>query len=159
VSVWYQRIVANPDDISLIDHACEYFEREYQAGVKEIDVASLRGERVEQVHKQLPGLYGYRHAQLQELEAILSYLEIRQTAIRGQRRRHYIEHYNRALNPTTAEKYVEADDEVLALRLLSNQVALIRNYYLGLTKRHEFLEFRLGDITKLIVAGVNDALM
>jgi dTDP-4-amino-4,6-dideoxygalactose transaminase len=159
VTVWYQRIVANPDDTSLIDSACEYFEREYQAGVKEIDLANLRGERVEQVHKQLPGLYGYRYAQLQEIEAILGYLQIRETAIRGQRRRHYIEHYNRALNPTTAEKYVEADDAVLAMHLLINQVALVRNYYVGLTKRHEFLEFRLGDVTRLIVAGVNDALM
>jgi hypothetical protein len=52
---------------------------------------------------------------------------------------------------------VEADDEVLALAMIRNRLALIRNKFLAVTKQHEYLHFQLSNLTKLIVAGVNDA--
>jgi hypothetical protein len=159
MSRWYGKVVHDPTDLTPVAAACDYFDDEYGQAVHEVSDSQLRGQRVEDIEKQLPGIVGFRYAQLQELEAILGYVQIRETAVRGLRRRHYLEHYNRALTPTTAEKYVDADDEVLALAMLRNRVALSRNRFLGLSKHHEYLHFQLTNITKLLAAGVNDALM
>ena len=156
---WYDKITSDPDDFSLIPAACEFFEKECKVAVREIDMAEWRGRRVEEMQKQFPGIVGHRYQQLQEIEAIMEYLEIRQTGIRGARRRHYLEHYNRQLTPTTAEKYVEADELVLEMALLCNQVARVRNQFVALSKQHEYLHFQLGHLSKLIAAGVNDALL
>jgi hypothetical protein len=158
VTSWYGRIVST-DDLSLVLDACDFFETEYDEAVKEVDMRLLRGLRVEEIEKRLPGIVGYRNHQFQEIEAILGYLVIRQTAIKGARRRHYLEHYQRTLNPNTVEKYVEADNEVLAMATLYNQALFIRNKFIALSKQHEFLHYQLTNITKLIVAGVNDALL
>jgi hypothetical protein len=156
---WYDKVVRDPLDLSPVYTACDYFEAEYLSAVQEVDIKQLRGTRVSEIEKRLPGIVGFRYAQLQELEAILGYVQIREIAIKGGRRRHYLEHYNRALTPTTAEKYVEADVEVLAMALLRNRVALTRNRFLGLTKEYECLHFQLTNITKLLAAGVDDAIM
>lgn len=156
---WYARIVADPGDFSpVIADAYEYFDREYLAAVQEIDLQRLRGQRVEEIAKQLPGIVGYRCNQMFELAAICDYLEIRETAVRGARRRHYIEHYNRALTPTTVEKYVDADEEVLMVATLINLVKFMQHKFEALSKQHEYLHFQLSNISKLIAAGVNDAI-
>ena len=154
---WYAKVINDPTFDSVLD-ACDYFDAEYENAAREIDINLLRGQRVEEVAKRLPGLVGYRCRQMQELDAILDYVEIKQLAVKGARRRHYLEHYNRALTPSTAEKYVECDEEVLALAMLYNQVKLVRNKFQALSKEHEYLHFEIGNITKLLAAGVNDAL-
>lgn len=155
---WHGRIVAD-GDLALVLDACKFFEAEYYAAVAEVDIERLRGNRLEDVEKRLPGIIGYRYHQLQEIDAILGYLEIRQTAVKGARRRHYMEHYNRNLTPTTVEKYVEADEDVVAMAILCNHVSLARNRFVALSKQHEYLHFQLGNITRLLVAGVNDAVL
>lgn len=160
MSTWYSKIVRKSDDLeTIVLDACDYFDAQCQEATKEVDMKLLHGIRVAEFAKRLPGIIGHRFHQLQELEAILGYLEIREIAITGARRRHYIEHYNRALTPTTAEKYAEADDAVLAIATLRNQIALTRNNFLALTKQHEYLHFQLGNITKLLAAGVDDAIL
>jgi hypothetical protein len=159
VSSWYAKVIRDVDDLSPALDACDFFDQEYDAAKREVDIAQLRGKRVEEVEKELPGIVGRRYYQLQEIEAILGYLAIRQTAIKGMRRRHYLEHYNRALTPTTAEKYVEADEEVLVIATLINQVAFVRNKFVALSKEHEYLHFQLTNITKLLAAGINDAIL
>jgi len=159
MSLWYSRVIRDPDDLAPIAAACDYFEEQYRDANQEVDIKQLRGIRVEEIEKRLPGIVGFRYGQLQELEAILGYIQIRETGLKGTRRRHYLEHYNRALTPTTAEKYVEADDEVLALAMVRNRVALTRNRFLGLSKQHEYLHYQLTNITKLLAAGVNDAVL
>jgi hypothetical protein len=62
------------------------------------------------------------------------------------------------LAPPTAEKYVEADDDVLAIATLINQLEFVRNKFEALSKQHEYLHFQLTNITKLLAAGVNDTI-
>jgi hypothetical protein len=158
VSSWYAKVIRDATDLSPVLDACDFFDKEYTAAMLEVDITQLRGKRVEEIEKELPGIVGRRYYQLQEIEAILGYLNIRQRAIKGLRRRHYLEHYNRALAPPTAEKYVEADDDVLAIATLINQLEFVRNKFEALSKQHEYLHFQLTNITKLLAAGVNDTI-
>ena len=71
--------------------------------------------------------------------------------------RKYLENYNKVLSSRDAEKYADGEDEIVAIGELINQVALIRNQYLGITKGFEIKHFQLSNIIKLRVAGMEDS--
>ncbi len=99
----------------------------------------------------------YYYGIQQEIDAIHQWLEIHYTRVLQKARKGFLEHYNKSLTDRMAEKYAEADDEVLVIRLLINEVALRNRLYQGITKGLEILSFRMGDITKLRAAGIEDA--
>jgi hypothetical protein len=79
--------------------------------------------------------------------------------LRKIRRKHfqkYLEAYNRALTSRDAEKYVDGEDEVVDYEVLINEVALLRNNFLGIMKGLEVKQWRIGDIVKLRTAGMED---
>lgn len=156
---WYRRIIQAKISDDVILDACDHFEREHAEAVAEVDLAAMRGIRVSEWQKRIPGIIGYRYGQLEEINDIVGYLDIRDTEVRGLRRRHYLEHYERTLTATTVEKYVEADAEVIALRLLRSHVLNIRNKFTALFKQLESLHYQLISLAKSLAAGVEDAVM
>jgi hypothetical protein len=151
---WYGRVINDPSDLTPLVDAIAYFETQLIEARNEL---KLDGQRVEAVQKRLPGMAEYRFNQLQELEAILNFLNIRLAKVKGQTFRKYMENYNRSLSSRDAEKYSDSDDDVVSLAMIINQVALLRNKFLGVTKGIEYLHFQLGNITKLRTAGIEDA--
>ena len=55
-----------------------------------------------------------------------------------------------------AEKYAEGEDEVIDMEVLINEVALLRNKWLGIMKGLESKNFMLGHVTRLRTAGMED---
>jgi hypothetical protein len=153
------RVVKDQNDLAPVLEACEFFEAECALGVAEVDLTTLRGMRVVELQKRLPGIAGYRQGQLLELNDIIGYLELRLTALMGVKRRHFLEHYERTLTATTVERYVEADAQVVELALLRNHVVHVRNMFSALMKQLDNLNFRLSDLTQLLIAGFNDAVI
>ena len=105
----------------------------------------------------MPGITEHRFNQLQEIEAVLNYLNLQ---LRKTRRKHfqkYLEAYQRALTSRDAEKYIDGEDEVVAMSQLINEFALVRNKYLGLLKAIDAKQFQINNIVKLRVAGLDDA--
>ncbi|MCX7180706.1 MAG: hypothetical protein NTX56_18735, partial [Proteobacteria bacterium] len=79
--------------------------------------------------------------------------------LRKIRRKHfqkYLEAYARALTSRDAEKYVDGEDEVVDYESLINEVALIRNKWMGILKGLESKNFMLGHIVRLRAAGMED---
>ena len=75
------------------------------------------------------------------------------------RRRHfqkYLESYARQLTSRDAEKYVDGEDEVIDFETIINEVALLRNRWLGIMKSLESKNFMLGHLIRLKVAGMED---
>jgi hypothetical protein len=68
----------------------------------------------------------------------------------------YLENYNRALSSRDAERYVDGEQEVIDLETLVNEVALLRNRYLGIMKGLESKNFMLGHMVRLKTAGMED---
>jgi hypothetical protein len=153
MSGWYDRITADPDDLTPLVDCFAYYEKQLLEAREELDVVG----RIEVMAKKLPGLAEYRFNQLQELEAILKYLNIRLDKVRGQRFRFYMEKYDRELKSSDAEKFAAGDDAVIDLALMINHVALLRNKFLGVSKGIEYLHFQIGNVVKLRVAGIEDA--
>ena len=77
--------------------------------------------------------------------------------IRKRNYKKFLEGYARALTSRDAEKYADAEDEVVDYETLVNEVAFLRNRYLGLLKGIDSKQWQLGHITKLRTAGLEDA--
>lgn len=147
--MWYNRVVGN---LGEIPDFIEYYEKELQSARYE---CSIKG-KLEQNVANLPGITEYRFNQLQEIEAVLNYLNIQLRKIRQKHYKKYLESYARALTSRDAEKYAEAEDEVIDFETIINEVALLRNKWLGLMKGIESKNFMLGHVSRLRTAGMED---
>ena len=102
-------------------------------------------------------LFRSKHfSNLQEVEAVLNYLNIQLRKIRRKHFQKYLESYNRALTSRDAEKYVDGESEVIDFEVLINEVSLIRNRYLSIMKALESKNFMLGHVVRLRTAGMED---
>jgi hypothetical protein len=135
----------------LVD-AVAWFEQELVKAKLEV---KLRGS-VEKASAMLPGVTEERFSQLQEVEAILRYLEIRMTKVKGTAFKKYLEGYNRTLTSRDAEKYADADDSVIEVAMLINQVALLRNSYQSIMKGLDVKHWQINNLVKLKTAGLED---
>ena len=104
----------------------------------------------------MPAQTEIRFSQLQEIEAVLNFLNIQLRKIRFKHFKKYLEGYARALSTRDAEKYVDGEDEVIDFETLINEVALLRNRYLSVMKGLEAKQWQLGHITRLRTAGMED---
>lgn len=147
---WYSKITR---DLTQIPSFISFYESEITNARKDIKISG----NIETNLKELPGIIEYRFSQLQEIEAVLNYLNIQLSKIRRKHFQKYLESYNRALSSREAEKYTDGEDEVIDFETIINDVALIRNKWLGIIKALESKNFNLGHISKLRVAGIEDA--
>jgi hypothetical protein len=150
--MWYHKVV---NDLSTIPDFIDYYEAELLQAKKE---CGIHGQ-IEKNLSMLPGITEQRFNQLQEVEAVLNYLNIQSRKIYKKHFQTYLEHYQRALSSRDVEKYVAGEQEVIDMDILINEVALIRNKYLGILKGLESKNYQLGHITRLRVAGISDAMI
>ena len=149
MSNWYTRITVN---LAVIPDFIQHFETELDNAKKEVKIYG----NVEKNIAALPGVTEHRFNQLQEVEAILNYLNIQLRQIRRKHFQKYLEAYNRALTSRDAEKYVDGEDEVIDYETLINEVALLRNRWLGIMKGLEAKQWQMGHIVRLRTAGMED---
>jgi hypothetical protein len=147
--MWYNRIVA---DLGEIPDFIAHYERELDQARNEVRLGGV----VERNIKELPGITEHRFNQLQEIEAVLNYLNIQLRKIRRKHFQKYLEGYARALTSRDAEKYVDGEDEVIDFETIINEVALLRNKYLGILKGLDSKQWMSGHIVKLRTAGMED---
>lgn len=151
---WYSKIRNAPEgDYSALIDALDWFESEYQKGRQEIQ---LQG-RLEDCAKRLPGLVEYYYRHLQELDAILQWFEINIHKVYIKHKTRYLEHYQRALSEKAAGERAEAEQEYIDLKLLYNEVGLMRNQFFGIHKALDASNFQLSNIVRLRQAGIEDA--
>jgi hypothetical protein len=147
--MWYSKVVA---DLGNIPDFIAYFETELEDAKRDVRIGGL----VEKNITALPGVTEHRFNQLQEIEAILNHLNIQLRKIRRKHFQKYLEGYARALTSRDAEKYVDGEDEVIDFETIINEVALLRNRWLGIMKAMESKNFMLGHIVRLRAAGMED---
>jgi hypothetical protein len=111
---------------------------------------------VEKLIAGIPGVTEHRFNQLQEIEAVLNYLNIQLRKIRRKHFQKYLEAYNRVLTSRDAEKYVDGEQEVVDFETIINEVALLRNRWLGIMKGLEAKQWQMGHIVRLRTAGMED---
>lgn len=148
--MWYNKI---SKDISHIPDAVLYYEDELQAAKADVRITG----NIEKAAANMPGVVEQRFNQLQEIEAILEYLNIELRRLRSQHFRKYLENYQRALTSRDVEKYVDGESDVVDFEKIINEFALLRNKWLGITKALDQKQWQITNIVKLRVAGMEDA--
>ena len=146
---WYTRVSS---DLNIIPDFILHYESELIEAKKDVKIYG----NVEKNISSLPGITEHRFNQLQEIEAVLEFLNIQLRKIRQKHYKKYLEGYNRALSSRDAEKYSEAEDEVIDMETIINEVALLRNKWLGVMKGIESKNFMLGHVVRLRTAGMED---
>ena len=147
---WYSEISR---DVSKIPDAVAHFENELiQARIE----VKLKGN-VERAAAEMPGIVEHRFNQLQEIEAILNYLNIELRRLRSSFFKQYLESYQRALSSRDVEKYVDGEADVVDYEKIINEFALMRNKWLGVLKALDQKQWQITNVVKLRVAGMEDA--
>jgi hypothetical protein len=147
---WYSKV---SQDISNIPEAITYYEYELTEARREVKIVG----NIEKAAAAMPGIVEHRYNQLQEIEAILEYLNIEQRRLRSQYFKKYLENYARALSSRDVEKYVDGEADVVDFEKIINEFALLRNKWLGIIKALDIKQWQLSNVIKLRVAGMEDA--
>jgi hypothetical protein len=148
--MWFNKV---KNDLSQIPDMVDYYNREIDAAQSECKISGS----LERNSQDLPGQVSWRFSQLQELEAVLKHLNNQVDKLRSDLYRRYLERYNRELTDRAIEKYIDGETDVQTMMCLVNEVALLRNKYLGVIKALEIKGFQLNNIIRLRVVGMNDA--
>jgi len=146
---WYDKV---SKDISNIPDAAAYYEAELLTAKYDTRISGL----LEKAAANMPGIVENRFNQLQEIEAILEYLNIELRRLRSQHFRKYLETYQRALSSRDCEKFVEGESDVIDFEKIINDFALLRNKWLGIIKALDNKSFSISNIIKLRTAGLDD---
>jgi len=147
--MWYSKVIAN---LGAIPDFIAHYETELESAKAECRIGGL----IEKNITALPGITEHRFNQLQEIEAVLNYLNIQLRKIRRRHFQKYLEGYQRALTSRDAEKYVDGEDEVIDFETIINEVALLRNRYLGIMKGLDTKSWQMGHVVRLRTAGMED---
>ena len=147
---WYSEVSR---DVSKIPDAVAYYETQLAEAKKEV---KLHGN-VERAAAEMPGVVEHRFNQLQEIEAILNYLNIELRRLRSSYFKKYLENYQRALSSRDVEKYVDGEADVVDYEKIINEFALMRNKWLGVLKALDQKQWQITNVVKLRVAGMEDA--
>lgn len=147
---WYNKVRDDWEN-NIVD-AIVHFDNEVEQARKE---TSLSGN-LERNSREIPGNVAWRFSQLQEVEAILEFLNIELRKIHSANYRKYLEHYNRALSSRDADKFAAGEQDYIDMEHIVNEFALVRNKYLALMKGLDNKSFQINNITKLRTAGMED---
>ena len=147
---WYTKVTQN---LALLPDFVSYYESELDSAKFETNIKG----NIEKNLASLPGITESRFNQLQEIEAVLNYLNIELKKIKSKYFKKYLENYQRALSSRDVDRYVDGEQEVIDMEMLSNEISLLRNRYLGIMKGLEAKQWQLGHITRLRTAGMEDA--
>ena len=147
---WYDKV---SKDISTIPDAVKYFESELLEAKRETNIKG----RIELASATMPAIVETRFNQLQEIEAILEYLNIELRRLRAGHFRKYVENYQRQLSSRDAEKFVDGEADVVDFEKIISEFALLRNKWLGIIKGLDIKQWQLSNIVKLRTAGLDDA--
>lgn len=146
---WYTRIST---DLSAIPDFISHHDSQLYAAKSDVKISG----NIERNIAALPGITERLFNQLQEVEAVLEFLNLQLRKLRRKHFQKYLEAYNRALTSRDAERYTDGEEEVVDFETLINSVAFLRNQYLGVIKGLESKNFMLGHIVRLRAAGMED---
>ena len=150
---WYKEI---KEDATKVNDALEYYNNEYLEAKKEL---KDNGKHLQQVQLELPSLFEIRYSQLQELEAIIEFFDIKVKGLRSNLYQKLLNNSQRALSSNDVKQYIDGDKNIMDLQLIINDRALVRNKFISITKALDVKNWQLSNVTKSLCAGLNDVIL
>lgn len=150
---WYKII---KEDATKVNEALEYYNNEYLEARGELND---KGKHLQQVQLELPSLFEIRYAQLQELEAIMEFFDIKVKGLRSNLYQKLMNNSQRALTSNDVKQYIDGDKNIMDIQLIINDIALVRNKFISITKALDIKNWQLSNVTKALCAGLNDIIL
>ena len=141
------------EDVSILPEFIKHFEKEATHAKEQL---SMKG-KLEGIAKIIPTIMDQRFTQLQILNAAIEHFERQHDKIKSKLYRKYLENYQRSLSSRDVEKYVNGEQEVVDMAMIINEIALMRNIFISITKGIDAMSFQVHNITKLRTVGLEDA--
>lgn len=148
MSDYLKLVKENANNIPIV---IEHFEQEYENAKNEIKIKGNLNRCI----SELPSLYEMRYSQLQELESILEFFDIKLKGIRSSIYQKCMNTSQRVLNSNDIKQYIDGDKNIVELQLIINDIALIRNKFISLSKGFEAKNWQLSNLVKLQCAGLD----
>ena len=133
----------------------EFYDNELKDAKNDVKIQG----KVENNIRDLPRITEVRYNQLQEIEAVLNYLNIQLRKLRSKYFKKYTVNYKLAMSSRDAEKWVDGEDEIVDFETVINQVALLRNKWIGVIKGLDNKQWHLGHVVRLRTAGMEDMII
>jgi hypothetical protein len=146
---WYAKV---SKDLAHLPDCLDFYYNELGQARQEVKIHG----NVEKASASLPGVVEHRFNQLQEIEAVLEYLNIELRRIKSKTFRKYLENYQRSLSSRDCEKFAEGEADVVDMEKVINEFAMLRNQWLGIIKGLDIKQWQLSNIIKLRAAGLED---
>lgn len=146
----YHRLI---NDWNFLPDFLKFFEDEAIEGKKEL---IMKG-KIETISKDIPYTMDKRFTQLQILNAAIEYFEKQLDIVRAKLYKKYLENYAKMLTSRDIDKYVNGEQEIIELALIINEISLMRNIFISITKSIDAKSYQVNNITKLRTAGLEDA--
>lgn len=150
---WLNIILSDPNNLEHILDAYEYYEIEYENVKKELNV---KGEKIIGVSSKIPGLTEYVYSSIHELKAIQEVLANKEKKIAQEIREKLGKTMNRSLGVQEMNKWVEADESVLAYKEFSIRIKLVQEKWTGVLTGLEQLHYQVTKIADLKKLGLDD---
>jgi len=138
-----------------LPEALDYFTQQYEEARKEVKVSGNFGKCV----SELSSNFENRLSQLQEIEAILRHFEIKLTQMKSELYKKFLENYQRALSSSDIKVYIEGQPEIVAIQNIINQITLVRNKYVALSKGFETANYQLSNLSRLYGNGTQEVIL
>ena len=150
MALWYAKV---SKDLTHLPACIDHYYAELEDARREVKIYG----NIEKASAALPGIVEHRFNQLQEIEAVLEYLNIELRRTRSKTFKKYLENYQRALSSRDVEKYVDGEADVVDMEKIINEFALLRNQWLGIIKAIDQKQWQITNIVKLRTSGLEDA--
>lgn len=150
MALWYAKV---SKDLTHLPACIDHYYAELEDARREVKIYG----NIEKASAALPGIVEQRFNQLQEIEAVLEYLNIELRRTRSKTFKKYLENYQRALSSRDVEKYVDGEADVVDMEKIINEFALLRNQWLGIIKAIDQKQWQITNIVKLRTSGLEDA--
>lgn len=121
---WSDKIKSDPTSLS---DAIAFYYGEYEKSKKDIQISMFKLEREKLGTSHI---FEHRLSQLQDIESMLKILNTRESNLRRSLYKKLIEDSPKA----NIDYLINLDDNVKLLEIATNELALIRNLYLGILK-------------------------
>lgn len=138
-------------DENKLPQALDYFMKKYEEFLPKLAIGgSLSREEAE-----LPYLNSICQEDWATLDAIMEHYNIKLRAARSKYYKKYLETYARQLSSNDVKNYVEGEQEIVAFQAIINEINLVKNKFVGLSKGLESKNWQLSNITKIKSLGLD----
>jgi len=145
---WFMEV---KKDNSKLPKCLEYFEERY----KEIQPMTEVKGRLSSEEAMLGYITSIVQSDWATLDALYETFNILLKQQRGILYKKYLETYQRSLSSNDVKNYIDGEQTIVSLQQVLNEINLMRNKYIGLSKGFESKNFQLNNLTKIKSMGLD----